>query len=256
MAGNEAARKIRKATGNDNVRCLLLDLASLDSVRSFADQFKVEYGDRLDCLVCNAGVFMPMEDDCKTADGFEVHFGVNHLGHFLLTNLLRGALENRSGRVVVVSSSLMMCGDVGDVDSYDFNRGRRVSKPTRIPTGYSDSKLMNGLFVRECAIRFPELGGVYATCPGWCKTELGRYSARNASLVKKLLMAFVALMFMRSSAQGAQNIIYLVVEDREKLKSGTMYRDGRVAEDAMEKLQKFESQAPKLWQISERFVKG
>lgn len=69
-----------------------LDLASLKSVKQFAEEFKSKY-DKLDILVNNAGVAFPPEDRQKTADGFEIHMGVNHLGHFLLTNLLLQPLK-------------------------------------------------------------------------------------------------------------------------------------------------------------------
>ena len=64
-----------------------LDLSSLDSVREFAKAFKKEFS-QLDILICNAGVISPGKYKSKSADGFELHFAVNHLGHFLLTNLL------------------------------------------------------------------------------------------------------------------------------------------------------------------------
>lgn len=70
-----------------------LDLASLQSVKQFAQEFKSKY-DRLDILINNAGLLVPPEEDRKTVDGFEIHFGVNHLGHFLLTNLLLESLKN------------------------------------------------------------------------------------------------------------------------------------------------------------------
>lgn len=70
-----------------------LDLASLQSVKQFAEEFNSKY-DRLDILINNAGLVVAPEDNKKTVDGFELHFGVNHLGHFLLTNLLLEPLKN------------------------------------------------------------------------------------------------------------------------------------------------------------------
>lgn len=69
-----------------------LDLASLQSVRQFAHEFKSKY-DKIDILVNNGGVAFPPQEKQKTADGFEIHMGVNHLGHFLLTNLLMEPLK-------------------------------------------------------------------------------------------------------------------------------------------------------------------
>lgn len=70
-----------------------LDLASMKSVKKFTEEFKSKY-DKLDILVNNAGVVFPPEEKQKTADGIEVHMGVNHLGHFLLTKLLLEPLKN------------------------------------------------------------------------------------------------------------------------------------------------------------------
>ena len=69
-----------------------LDLASFDSIKSFAQSFKEKFS-RLDCLICNAGIMVPMEEFRRTRDDFEIHVGVNHLGHFLLTNLLLDTLK-------------------------------------------------------------------------------------------------------------------------------------------------------------------
>jgi len=72
-----------------------LDLGSLDSVRAFAKAFKEKYS-KLDILINNAGVIFPPDKQVFTEDGFEMHFGVNHLGHFLLTNLLLPELKKAS----------------------------------------------------------------------------------------------------------------------------------------------------------------
>ena len=103
--GNEAAIKIRETTGFQNIEVLQLDLANLENVRNFSQTLKEKYSS-IDCLVCNAGVWFPMDQKTQMEDGLEVNVGVNHLGHFLLTNLLIGKVQ----RVVIVSSGLMMHG--------------------------------------------------------------------------------------------------------------------------------------------------
>lgn len=72
-----------------------LDLASFESIKKFSKEFKSKY-ERLDILVNNAGVLVPPAERRKTADGHEIHMGVNHLGHFLLTNLLLDPLKKAS----------------------------------------------------------------------------------------------------------------------------------------------------------------
>ena len=103
--GNEAAEKIKSMTGHENVYVLQLDLANLENIRNFVSELEVRFPP-IDSLVCNAGVWFPMDQGAKTDDGFEMNVGVNHLGHFLLTNLLISKIK----RVVLVSSGLMMSG--------------------------------------------------------------------------------------------------------------------------------------------------
>ena len=92
-------------TGHQNVQVIQLDLANLENIRKFATEIQEKFS-KIDCLVCNAGVWLPMDQKSQTDDGFEMNVGVNHLGHFLLTNLLIGQVK----RVVIVSSGLMMSG--------------------------------------------------------------------------------------------------------------------------------------------------
>merc|ERR1712013_180944 len=181
-------KEIREASGNNDVHYMHLDLASLQSVREFAEEVQSKYP-AIHTLVCNAGVWMPMDKQAKTEDGFEVHAGVNHLGHFLLTSLLLGRLETSApSRVVVVSSGLMNSGQL-DLTAYDhWRNGRQVdpSKRTHAPSGYCDSKLMNALFTRELASRVAGKGvGAVCVCPGWCYSDLARHTGIN--FMKKVL---------------------------------------------------------------------
>ena len=177
--GTETANWIRKKTGNDQVHYRHLDLADLQSVRQFAGNLLEEFPD-IYCLVCNAGVWGPMDQDMKTSQGLEIHAGVNHLGHFLLTNLLLDRLiQTTPSKVVVVSSGLSSQGKL-DFDQFDhFKEGRRPEpgSKTFAPTGYCDSKLMNVLFSKELSKRVEGRGlSTVSVCPGWCKTELARHS--------------------------------------------------------------------------------
>ncbi len=104
--GEAAAASIRADAGNRHIRMMQLDLASLESVRSFATAFSGEGFPPLHGIVCNAGISASgVPNSPRTEDGFEMIFGVNHLGHFLLTNLLLPAL-NDHGRIVFVTSDL------------------------------------------------------------------------------------------------------------------------------------------------------
>ena len=144
-----------------------LDLASLASIREFAAAW--EGG--LDLLINNAGVMVPPFS--RTADGFELQFGTNHLGHFALTNLL---LENITGRVVTVSSTGHR---MGEIDFDDLNWERRPYKPWR---AYGQSKLANLLFTAELQRRLTAAGSpVLATAahPGYAATNLQFRSGRR-----------------------------------------------------------------------------
>src|SRR6266436_4040638 len=120
-----------------------LDLASLNSVRAFASGWQ----DEIDLLINNAGVMVPPLT--RTADGFELQFGTNHLGHFALTNLL---LEHVTGRVVTVSSTGHR---FGNIDFVDLNWER---KPYRAWRAYGQSKLANLLFTSELQLRLTAAG--------------------------------------------------------------------------------------------------
>jgi NAD(P)-dependent dehydrogenase (short-subunit alcohol dehydrogenase family) len=145
-----------------------LDLASLDSIREFAAAWEGE----LDLLINNAGVMAPPLT--RTADGFELQFGTNHLGHFALTNLLLGDL---TGRVVTVSSTGHR---LGEIDFDDLNWERRPYKAWR---AYGQSKLANLLFTAELQRRLIAAGStVLATAahPGYASTNLQFKSGRRA----------------------------------------------------------------------------
>jgi NAD(P)-dependent dehydrogenase (short-subunit alcohol dehydrogenase family) len=145
-----------------------LDLASLDSIRAFARDWEGP----IDLLINNAGVMAPPLS--RTAEGFELQFGTNHLGHFALTNLL---LEDVTGRVVTVSSTAHR---VGQIDFEDLNWERRRYSAWR---AYGQSKLANLLFTSELQRRLTAAGSpVIATAahPGYAATNLQFHSGSRA----------------------------------------------------------------------------
>ncbi|XP_052841640.1 retinol dehydrogenase 11 isoform X1 [Drosophila gunungcola] len=164
--GERARKEIVKRTGNPNVFSRECDLSSLDSIRQFAADFKKEQS-QLHVLINNAGVFW--EPRRLTKEGFEMHLGVNHIGHFLLTNLLLDVLERTApSRVVVVASKAHERGQihVEDMHGQDFyDEG----------VAYCQSKLANILFARELAKRLEGTGvTVNALNPGIADTEIAR----------------------------------------------------------------------------------
>lgn len=147
--GEDALREIREKSESEKVHFLQLDLASLDSVREFAKRFH-ELESQLHILINNAGVMaMPR---ATTKDGFEMQLGTNHLGHFLLTNLMVDILKaSAPSRVVVVSSILHR---IGTIKKDDLNSEKSYWKWTV----YGQSKLANVLFARELSKRLQGTG--------------------------------------------------------------------------------------------------
>jgi NAD(P)-dependent dehydrogenase (short-subunit alcohol dehydrogenase family) len=175
-----------------------LDLASLDSVRAFAGAWQGQ----IDLLINNAGVMVPPL--ARTADGFELQFGTNHLGHFALTNLL---LPSITGRVVTVSSAAHYAGRI---DLADPNWERRRYRRWR---AYGQSKLANLLFTTELQRRLTQARSpVLATAahPGYAATNLGFHSDSR-------FLGFALYLgnnrFAQDAASGALPVLYAAVAD-------------------------------------------
>jgi NAD(P)-dependent dehydrogenase (short-subunit alcohol dehydrogenase family) len=169
--GQAAARRIQEARPSGSISFMQLDLADLSNIKAFTARFTEQY-DHLDLLILNAGVMVPPES--KTAQGFELQFGVNHLGHFALTGELLPLLQQTArSRVVVVSSTAATRGVMDFDDLHFFARGYKAWP------AYGQSKLANQLFTRELQRRLQAAGsGVLVTAahPGWTATDLQRTS--------------------------------------------------------------------------------
>jgi NAD(P)-dependent dehydrogenase (short-subunit alcohol dehydrogenase family) len=161
-----AAQKVRDLVPGAQVRAVRLDLASLDSV-STASQEILALSDRIDVLVNNAGVMWAPAG--RTEDGFEVHLGVNHLGHFALTwHLLPRVLAAPNGRVVAVSSPAHRGGVIHAADLDGGQTGHALRR-------YANSKLANLLFAGELNRRLSGTGAIaVAAHPGSARSELNR----------------------------------------------------------------------------------
>jgi NAD(P)-dependent dehydrogenase (short-subunit alcohol dehydrogenase family) len=166
--GETAAAEIRAATGNPNIDVAQVELSVPDSVRAFAKTWLAGHGP-LHLLINNAGVMAcPL---MRTAEGWEMQFATNHLGHFLLTNLLAPALKaGAPGRIVNLSSAGHRFSDVNFEDPHFNNRDYEKW------VSYGQSKTANVLFSVELTRRLAPYGiTANAVHPGGIQTELGRH---------------------------------------------------------------------------------
>ncbi|MEX0663673.1 MAG: SDR family oxidoreductase [Acidimicrobiia bacterium] len=241
--GAAAVAEIRDRSGSDAVDVVALDLASLASVRRCAAEI-LEQRDRLDVLVANAGLVVGRRTE--TTDGFETTFGVNHLGHFLLTNLLLDRLRaSAPSRVVVVSSHAHKSARRG-LDFDDLQADRKY----RSFDVYGKSKLANIYFTRELARRL-ERTDVTANSlhPGFVASRFGRDG--DLGLMGKIGMPLVRP-FAISQEAGARTPIWLSSSSDVDGVSGLYFYKCTAADPSKVALD--DEAARRLWAVSEELV--
>lgn len=205
---------------------MALDLGSFQSIRAAAAQFTADC-DRLDILVLNAGTMA--NPPTKTDDGYEVQFGTNHIGHFLLTKLLLPTLqktvaapapgpgpEAKSDVRVVVLSSL---GHI-TAPSLEVMTSTDALLEADTWVRYGASKAANILFAAELARRYPEIMSV-SVHPGAVASNLYEH-AKASSVVNRLGVAAISLS-LRSVRSGALNQLWAASVDRDQLVNGSYY---------------------------------
>jgi NAD(P)-dependent dehydrogenase (short-subunit alcohol dehydrogenase family) len=200
-----------------------LDLASLGSVRRFAEAFLVQY-DRLDGLVNNAGVMYTPEG--RTEDGFETQFGNNYLGHFLLTELLLDTLKaSAPARIVCVSSVAHagMRGVYGEINIDDLNFDNREYDAYQ---AYANSKLANVLHALDLARRLGGTGvSAFSVHPGWIRSNLVVSSggAIGRFVQNVLLRPFAGVLGTMSWFEGAQTTLHCLLDDEAPKHNGEYF---------------------------------
>ncbi|NXV83748.1 RDH12 dehydrogenase, partial [Atlantisia rogersi] len=242
-----AASEIRAETGNQQVIVKKLDLADTKSIREFAEKFLAEEKE-LHILINNAGVMLCPYS--KTADGFEMHLGVNHLGHFLLTFLLLECLKQSAPARIVNVSSLAHHG--GRIRFHDLHGEKSYNRGL----AYCHSKLANVLFTRELARRlqgksqrrvecFPIISGHFtanALHPGSVHSELVRHSLVMTWLWK--IFSF----FLKTPQEGAQTSVYCAVAEELDSVTGQYFSDCQPA--YVSPRGRDDETAKKLWSVS------
>ncbi len=224
------------------VDLMLCDLGDLASVRSFSALFHERYP-QLDVLINNAGVITL--DRRETADGLELQFGVNHIGHFLLTTSLLDLLERSDqGRIVVYSSGAHKWGRM-HFDDYNLTRRYNVMR------SYGQSKLANVYFTKELARRLQEGGSkvtINACHPGAVATQMG--VDRNTGFGKRLVRVLRPL--FQTPEEGCRTAVYLATSDEVRGVSGEYFYKCRKAKTSHRA--RDADAARRLYELSERIV--
>ncbi|KUJ08130.1 short-chain dehydrogenase/reductase-like protein [Mollisia scopiformis] len=205
-----------------------MDNASFTSVRKAAVTILAESRNRVNILVANAGV-MGIQDLKLTEDGYEIHFATNHLGHFLLFQLLKSALlesstNNFRSRVVLVASSAHRALILNESDNYNFVKGGY-----HYGLAYANSKLANVYMANELDRRYG-LKGLHATSlnPGGIATNISRYVGRE--FVDQLMSNEKLVKFFKSPEQGAATTVVAAVGKEWEDKGGKYLEDCEEAE--------------------------
>jgi len=234
--GEKAVLQIQKEVPNSQVELLELDLSSFDSIRHFVQEFKSK-NLPLNFLVNNAGFFS--WNRTLTKDGFEMQFGVNHLGHFYLTILLLDILKQSSpSRIVNVSST---ASERGTIHFEDL----QLEKDYGAMKSYTQSKLANVLFTMHLAKKLEGTGvTTYSLHPGVIHTEL----LRDFPIVS----SFTRLFPLKTPFYGAQTTLYCCLEPSIEKFSGQYFSDCKVKQNPNPLITA--ENASKLWEVSENLI--
>jgi NAD(P)-dependent dehydrogenase (short-subunit alcohol dehydrogenase family) len=244
----DAAAQI-DAEGPGSVDTVQLDLSSLDSVRAASEEIHQRW-DRLDALVNNAGIMQPPKT--TTEDGFELQFGTNHLGHFLLAGLLYDLVAKAEGRIVVVSSIAHRLGRINFDDLMGDNK-------FNTSMAYGQSKLANLMFALELDRRLQAADSpvtAYACHPGYSATALQSTGPEGVlNMLYKVLNPLVA----QPAYNGA--IPTVLAAAGEEAVPGRYYGPrkfgearGPVGDARVSRAARNEKVAARLWEESEQLV--
>ena len=231
-----------------------LDLSSITSIREFCQEIN-EKEDTIDILVNNAGIIAPINQDQQlTEDGFDLTIGTNHLGPFLLTNLLLEKICNskhKPARIVNVSSEAYLWGNI---QTKDLNFSSAVPFPGAFQA-YGQSKLCNILFTAELSKRVQGQNiSIYVLHPGTVQTNIATEKFPwYIRLITFWLAVPLLYCFTKSAKQGAQTTIYCAVEESIANDSGKFYVDCKEA--SLKSIAKDQETAEKLWILSEKLTK-
>jgi NAD(P)-dependent dehydrogenase (short-subunit alcohol dehydrogenase family) len=233
--GEAALLEIRTLSGNKNVESMVADLSSQDSVRELAHDFKAR-NKRLHVLVNNAGIFLPRR--VSTVDGLESTFATNHLGHFLLTNLMLDLLKaSAPSRIINITSSAHYGAEI---DFEDLQGEKKYSGFH----AYSQSKLANVLFTYQLAKKL-EGTGVTVNClhPGVVRTGFGKDQSGLMSVAVR-----IGGPFFMSAEKAARAVIYLATSPELEHVTGKHFSKAKEKRSSEESYDV--ASAERLWKVS------
>lgn len=245
IAREEIYERTKGVPNVGSLEVATVDVASLQSVREFAERI-LATEKQIHLLINNAGVVSPK---AFTVDGFEVHFGTNHLGHFLLTLLLLPLIiSSAPARIINVSSIAHWTAGILDWDDLNAEKTFSTSR------NYSVSKLANILFTKELARRLEGSNvNVYVLHPGFVNTDVSRHGDAIAFPGATWCYKNILKYLQKSVKQGAQTTIYCAVDEQAGKETGLYYADCETA--PVSKDAKNPEHAKKMWDVSVKLVK-
>ncbi len=238
--GEAALTQVIAKSENPNVELMLADMSSQDSIRRLASDFKARH-EKLHLLVNNAGVYLTRRT--TTVDGFESTFAINHLGPFLLTNLLLDVLKGSApSRIVNVTSD---AHNGAKVNFEDLQGEKRFSGWQ----AYGQSKLAMILFTHELAERLDGTGvTVNSAHPGVVRTNFAKNNGGLFALGFRLIGVFFI-----SPETAAKRILYVSASPELEGVTGKYFTKMHEAKSSRESYD--DDSAKRLWQVSEQLTK-
>ncbi|WP_207308682.1 SDR family oxidoreductase [Marinobacter caseinilyticus] len=237
-AADDAMAAIRVIHPHAQLDSVQLDVSSLESVRTAAAEI-LERFPTLDVLVNNAGVAKVRREE--SVDGFEMTLATNHLGPFLLTNLLLQAVKSPGGRIINVASVAHTMGKI-HFDDLNLTKGYRVMR------AYSQSKLANMLFTRALAKRLDGAGvTVNALHPGAVNTNIWPGNRWYEKVVSSVIRLFTI-----SADEGSRTTTWLASAPELEGETGGYYQDCKPQKTKSSA--RDDNAAEQLWAVSEKMV--
>ena len=244
IKGREALKEVKNSSKNSDVHLQIMDLASLDSIHNASREILGKH-ERIDILINNAGLMSLKRNE--TVDGFEEQFGVNHLGHFLLTNLLvsrieQSAKQHGEARIIFLSSGAHQRTKGIDFDDLGWQKRKFEGF-----TAYADSKLANILTANEIARRYS--GSrifTHSLAPGAVKTNI--YKNDSIKGIKLLLAKLAFAIIGISPEKGAATSVFLATSPEAIKVNGKYWKKSAIIQARLPENE--EAIAARLWKVS------